>query len=122
MNYFKYKSIVYMALQNNVDIRIYSDEVFARKEINETEHDGTISTYYLSRADFDEFMKELKNINFNSWKREYINPAVLDGAGWEIEYCYNDTIKKMIGSNDYPEEWDDFMDILSSLLKKFDKK
>ena len=122
MNYFKYKSIIYMRLMDNVEIRVYSDETFPRKEEETTEYDGVIKKYYITRADFDEFMRELRDAGLYNWKKEYIDPLVLDGEGWELEYCYNDTIKNIHGQNDYPETFDAFMDALNRLMKKFDEK
>ena len=60
------------------------------------------------------FIEELKNLHIGEWKQDYMNPYVLDGTQWslEIEYSNDRTPVEISGSNAFPYNFDDFMELL----------
>ena len=69
-------------------------------------------------GDVADFLERLEAFDIPSWKDEYYIPAC-DGYGWELRYkevakpCRN-----ISGSNDCPDCYDDFVDLLFSVAYK----
>lgn len=65
-------------------------------------------------------IKELSDLNIEKWKR-YYDSDILDGTQWEltIKFDKGRTIIKG-GSNDYPDNWIDFIKVLSHYTTVFD--
>lgn len=61
-----------------------------------------------------EFIDGLRNLHIGEWKRDYMNPYVLDGAQWNLEIQYNGNRKpvRFSGSNAYPYNFDDLTEFL----------
>ena len=57
------------------------------------------------------------------WKREYIDPNVLDGEQWELEIkLSDDRTEYHCGSNAYPPYWPELKKLFSPYLKKAEKQ
>lgn len=66
------------------------------------------------------FLEGLKKANLLNWRAEYVEPGVLDGTQWSVEIIRDGQNKKMLGNNQYPDEWDDFCKLISRIAgKKF---
>ncbi len=60
-----------------------------------------------------EFLRKLWDIHMGEWKREYINPDVLDGTQWSVEIRYNDGMKRCFsGSNMFPYNFNEFLELM----------
>jgi hypothetical protein len=64
------------------------------------------------------FIEAIRKCRVLSWKRKYVDLNVLDGTQWVLEIQYNDILIKKSGSNDYPEEWDGFCEVIQKLTGK----
>ena len=62
----------------------------------------------------DEFIAGLKKIHIGEWKKNYIDPYVLDGTQWELEICFDNERKplKISGSNAFPYNFSDLTEFL----------
>jgi len=69
----------------------------------------------LSKKDIDMILRELITSDFLKWKAKYINEEILDGTQWEIEYIMKNKLRKIHGSNDYPNGWSKFTCLLEGL-------
>lgn len=66
------------------------------------------------------FLEDLKVINLLNWKAEYIEPGVLDGTQWSVEILRDGRNLKKNGDNKFPDEWDAFCRLISTITgKKF---
>ena len=60
-----------------------------------------------------EFLRKLWDIHMGEWKKEYINPDVLDGTQWSVEIRYNDGKEcHFSGSNMYPYNFNEFLELM----------
>lgn len=50
-----------------------------------------------------------------SWESEYVNEGILDGIQWSVKIVIDDVSLKCEGSNDFPEDFDEFWRILCDL-------
>ena len=51
------------------------------------------------------------------WKDKYINHDILDGTQWHIKIEYIDgTLKEVFGSNDYPDNWGEFIRFINEFV------
>ena len=59
------------------------------------------------------FLKKFDAINIAAWESDYFNPDILDGESWELKYyTTNGKVKKFTGSNAYPENYYEFMNLI----------
>ncbi|MBP3951936.1 hypothetical protein [Bacillus suaedae] len=72
----------------------------------------------LKETTVKKLIEELKIINFLNWKREYIEPGVLDGTSWSVELIREGRNLKRSGANKFPEEWDDFCKLVRRMTGK----
>jgi hypothetical protein len=62
----------------------------------------------LSADKISAFCAEANEMGFTSWNEEYIDPLLMDGHQWYVEITFLDgSVKRIVGSNDYPDTWDD---------------
>lgn len=62
----------------------------------------------------DEFISDLKEIHIGEWKKNYVDPYVLDGTQWELEISFDNERKplKFSGSNAFPYNFSDLTEFL----------
>jgi len=60
-----------------------------------------------------DFLETLDNCNVWGWKKNYDNPHTLDGTQWELLMVRGTSKIKCYGSNDYPPEFDKFINALN---------
>ncbi len=60
----------------------------------------------------EEFLKQLRQIHIESWKKRYYDNEILDGEQWEIVLEYEEKKKSYHGSNLYPESFDSFLKVM----------
>jgi len=65
-----------------------------------------------SKRHYFKFIDELVDLNVFSWKKEYLNENVCDGGYWSLKFEYKNNSFEIIGDNDYPENYDDFFNIM----------
>lgn len=62
--------------------------------------------------DKESFVSELQKLHIGEWKRNYYMYA-LDGEQWKIEFVFHDGTKRTFkGSNAYPYNFDNLMDLI----------
>ena len=68
---------------------------------------------------WDEFLSKIFNQNILDWKSSYCNDNICDGEQWELEIYFNGLPSFVSsGSNDYPENWENFCNVINQYLKK----
>ena len=56
------------------------------------------------------------------WKKEYKNPDILDGEGWELEIkLSDDRVEYYSGSNAYPPYWPELKKVFQPYIKRSEK-
>ena len=65
-----------------------------------------------------EWLNRLENIHINRWHASYKPPYIVcDGTQWNLEYkVEGKRCRHISGSNAYPENWDDFANLMSELV------
>ena len=60
-----------------------------------------------------EFLDGLYKLHIGEWRRRYNNNDILDGTQWELEIYFSDNRKpvKIYGSNEYPYNFNELMDM-----------
>lgn len=68
-------------------------------------------------------MPALRRCNFPAWRSRYVDPCVCDGVSWSMELLLRSGVRRRIlGSNDFPEEWEFFQSFLEQCLDMRDIK
>lgn len=68
-------------------------------------------------------MPALRRCNFLAWRSRYVDPCVCDGVSWSMELRLRSGVRRRIlGSNDFPEEWEHFQSFLEKCLDMRDVK
>ena len=59
------------------------------------------------------FLKGLRALNLQEWKKRYENRLILDGMRWELELTFGngDAPVKISGYNAYPEQFDALLEL-----------
>ena len=62
----------------------------------------------------EEFLEGLAELHIGEWKKNYVNPLVLDGTQWSIDIEYEGDRKPVhiYGSNAFPYNFDDLLEFL----------
>jgi hypothetical protein len=71
-----------------------------------------------------DFSKDLSSLRILEWKDEYINRGIMDGMSWSLKIIFNDerlNINKY-GSNEYPYNWKDFLQVIYNYFPKMDNR
>lgn len=54
----------------------------------------------------------------HEWKKEYVDPCVLDGTQWSLDISLtNKRVRHYHGSNDYPPYWNELKKIFREFAK-----
>lgn len=65
----------------------------------------------------------IRRCNFCAWRTKYMDPCVCDGISWSLELRFSSgRRRRILGSNDFPEEWDHFQSFLEQSLDMRDVK
>jgi len=102
------RKIIYM--DNKVIYKQYSN----KKLVNSIE---------INKEIWLDFIKSILNINILSWEKHYNNPNILDGEQWDINIKFHsgDEIE-ISGSNEYPKEWENFIEIINKYFTLYKEK
>ena len=71
------------------------------------------STSAWDQTMWDAFIKDILACGVSDWKSEYINPNIMDGTQWGLEITGEFETISIMGSNKYPKEWKEFLNVLS---------
>ncbi len=86
-------------------------------KINET---GTIPHFNAewTRARSDRWLTRIKETHFELWKDKYW-ADVCDGEQWRLCFKYEGENEKVVtGSNAYPENWPQFIELMTTIARK----
>lgn len=65
----------------------------------------------------------IRRCNFPAWRTRYVDPCVCDGVSWSMELRFSSgSRRRILGSNDFPEEWDHFQSFIRESLDLRDVK
>ena len=65
----------------------------------------------------------IRKCNLPAWRMEYVDPCVCDGVRWSMILRFSSgRRRRILGSNDFPEEWDHFQSFLEECLDMRDVK
>ena len=65
----------------------------------------------------------LLRCNFPAWRESYVDPCVCDGVSWFLELRFSSgSRRRILGSNEFPEEWPLFQSFLDQCLDLRDVK
>ncbi len=67
---------------------------------------GTLNDIDINETALLEFKRFCIESNIFKWEKEYYNPHILDGTGWELELNLNGKYIQSDGINEYPKEFD----------------
>ncbi len=85
---------------------------------------GHLVTHYIkqpSEIKWDKFFLFLDDIKIWEWKKEYIDPNILDGTQWEIKISNSYKKIKSYGSNKFPNK-KKFNDLINEIETLFNLK
>ena len=106
------------AFQGNTEIRIEVDGTRLRYRFQDETLDsnkGPVEGVYV--GDAEAFIGQLESFDVPQWKDEYITPAC-DGYSWNLRYKeVGRPCRKTKGSNDSPDCYEDFVDLLLSVTR-----
>jgi hypothetical protein len=66
-----------------------------------------------SKTKWNEFVDKIFNMGVYKWKKKYYNNDICDGEQWSLEIEFYGIQKfESFGSNEYPDNWEDFIEII----------
>ena len=70
------------------------------------------------------WLEMLESVNVKSWRSVYVpEERICDGIMWSLEYkARGKRWRHIKGDNSYPETWNRFIEVISSLDSRFDLK
>jgi len=104
--------------------KIKKDDFYIRFEVNEYMNEcnefvyingltylnrvflGSSKRLDINREEINDIFEFCEKLDVFNWKKEYHNPNMLDGTGWELELNFNGKYVKSSGINDYPKGYD----------------
>ncbi|CAK1221531.1 hypothetical protein [Fructobacillus evanidus] len=102
----------YMWGQQNNTFTVVGDDLiassyFVKMGTEETDDLNFKSERLMTKADF---FQALKDLRVGSWERKYVNESVMDGTQWSVRIYFNRGLEVLTieGSNDYPENMEEF--------------
>ena len=103
-----------------IEVNIVGDTVFCKylHPLKKKE-----KSFEISKIEWNEFIKEIINVNVLTWEKNYNDPNIMDGTQWEVNINFQNEKKIEInGNNDYPNEWDKFYKIIIKYFPIFSDK
>ena len=91
------------------EIKIIDNKIIYKQYFN----NDLEKTLEINKDIWFNFIKSILKLNILSWKRHYSNPNIFDGEQWHIniQFIKGDKIE-IGGSNAYPKEWNEFIEII----------
>ena len=78
----------------------------------------------LNKADSKLFLQKIEDLKIGKWRAKYQPPeeiVICDGTQWQIDYKEEGKrCKHIYGDNAYPDNWDDFMEVMDELYPFID--
>jgi hypothetical protein len=94
-----------LANERFYSFRISRDDRTERDPALENEGFKVIEPLQKDKIGF--FREAARKYGLAGWDDAYVNKAIFDGHQWGVTIHFEDkTVKKIIGSNAYPEQWD----------------
>ena len=92
--------------RRNMEIIIASDKIIYTYKKGIYEINEAKRTLEIKKEIWFNFISNVIKLGIKSWEKNYNDPYVEDGEGWEINirYC-NGEIIKITGCNAYPKNW-----------------
>ena len=127
LEYLKFDIGGYFGGYYTLDITIQDDCVsyIASHEFGPEEEDMKNCTSKKSLAFTAEWVAKLEKIHINRWHSLYKpNYLICDGTQWGLDYkVVGKRCRHISGDNEYPDNWNDFIDLLYKLASyKFIKE
>lgn len=115
----------YMSGQQNNTFTIVGDDIiassyFVKMGTHDTDDLNFKSERFMTKADFFRALKELR---IGSWEKKYVDESVMGGTQWGVRIYFNHGLEVLAieGSNDYPENMEEFARIFGlNLFNKTD--
>ncbi len=73
-------------------------------------------TFTVSGQDIQNFIDKLNSIGIKKWKNSYINNEIIDGTSWDISIKHKDLDKGVSGRNNYPKNFNDYLEAVRTLI------
>ena len=84
-----------------------------------SENEGFTFVCNLEDDKIETFIQDSSKYGFTNWNESYKDYSIVDGHQWGITIMFSDSTKKEImGSNEYPETWNDLNDAFETLTGK----
>jgi len=80
-------------------------------------HESELKTIMPTSKEWNDFECVLEHLKVWRWKKEYVDPDVLDGTQWSLQITKGASMLKCHGSNDYPSEFDAFVAAVNKLAQ-----
>ena len=92
---------------------IYQSNPHGFTELGDTRQKIAVSKKMWSR-----FREQIDESKIWTWKKQYVDPDILDGVGWELKITYDDKTIETYGSNAFPvkKQFDAFLGSVSELV------
>lgn len=99
----------------SVNVRIKRKRVFYSVDFDMPYKAG-VSNVPLSEKNSAAWLSRLGKIRLDSWRSDYTDNDILDGTYWSLKYKEDGVSRRICGSNEYPSNWDDFIETMDALV------
>ena len=102
---------------DNIKIKSNGNELEVEMSDNPSPNSINFYSYLIDNNQWQEFWDEIDKQGIWNWKKSYSDNTILDGTQWELHLEKDGKIKKIWGSNDYPENFDIFIKSINKIAK-----
>lgn len=102
-----------------VDVKVEKEKVHY---VTENLFCGQGEETKLNKADSNLFLQKIEELKIGKWKAKYCpEMRICDGTQWQIDYKEEGKrCRHIYGDNAYPDNWDDFIEIMDTLYPFID--
>lgn len=102
---------------DNIKIKNKGNVLEVEISDNPSPNSINFNSHLIDSNKWQEFWEEIDKQGVWNWEDSYSDNTILDGTQWELRLEKEDKIKKIYGSNEYPENFDMFIKSINKIAK-----
>lgn len=84
-------------------------------DYSHTIYEKRVLTKKINAQQINDLINDLKRIDILNWNKQYLNSNLYFGTDWSIEIELSEEVITIVGIDDFPEQWDEFIKSLNKI-------